>query len=158
MLSTSIIGCRYKLRNTSAAVGVTKQSQKEEFIKQMTRQGLPNIQADDWSDLFWIVAKEAEKGSILIALDEIAWIGSKDPVFLGKLKIAWDLYFSKNSTLVLVVASSISSWINKNILNSTGFFGRIDLRLTLKELALKECTQFFVKREKTISATEGVSN
>ena len=134
--------------------GVTKQSQREEFIKQMTRQGLPNIQANDWSDLFWIVAKEAEKGSVLIALDEIAWMGSKDPVFLGKLKIAWDLYFSKNPNLVLVVASSISSWIDKNILNSTGFFGRIDLRLTLEELALKECSQFFGKREKTISAYE----
>ncbi|NGX50734.1 MAG: hypothetical protein K1060chlam2_00584 [Chlamydiae bacterium] len=134
--------------------GVTKQSQREEFVKQMGRQGLPKILSDDWSDIFWILAKEAEKGSILISLDEIAWMGSKDPLFLGKLKIAWDTHFSKNPNLVLIVASSISSWIDKNILNSTGFFGRIDLTLTLDELPLRDCFKFWGKREKAISTYE----
>ena len=133
---------------------VTKQSQKEEFVKQMVQKGLPNVVADDWSDLFWPLAKEAAKGPVLIALDEIAWMGSKDPLFLGKLKIAWDQYFSKNPKLVLIVASSIASWIDENILNSTGFFGRVDTTLTLKELPLHDCVKFFGKKAKTISPYE----
>jgi uncharacterized protein len=134
--------------------GVTKKSQREEFVNQMRRHKLPLVDTSDWSPLFWAVAKEAEKGPVLIVLDEIAWMGSKDPAFLGKLKIAWDLYFGKNPKLVLVVASSISSWIDENILKSTGFFGRVDITLTLKELPLKDCIKFFGKRAKTISAYE----
>ena len=134
--------------------GVTKQSQREEFANQMRGHGFSLVDTSDWSPLFWAVAKEAKKGPVLIVLDEIAWMGSKDPVFLGKLKIAWDLYFEKNPKLVLIVASSISSWIDENILKSTGFFGRVDITLTLKELPLKDCIKFFGERSKAISAYE----
>jgi len=135
-------------------LGITEQTQRDEFAKQMADQGLPLIKSKDWSDLFWILGKEAERGSVLIVLDEIAWMGSKDPAFLGKLKIAWDRFFEKNPKLVLIVASSIASWIDKNILNSTGFFGRVDLTLTLRELAIKHCTKFWGKQESSISPYE----
>ena len=104
--------------------GVTKKDQRKEFVKQMKKQGLPLSGNEDWSDIFWVLGKSCEKGSVMIALDEISWLGSKDPLFLGKLKIAWDQYFERNPQLILVVASSVSSWIDKNLLNSTGFFGR----------------------------------
>jgi len=134
--------------------GVTKDSQREEFARQMADQGLPLASSDDWSNLFLMLGKETAKGAVLIALDEVSWMGSKDPAFLGKLKIAWDRFFSKNPRLVLIVASSISSWIDKNILNSTGFFGRVDLTLTLKELPIRDCSKFWGNREKSISAYE----
>jgi len=134
--------------------GVTKKMQRKAFINQMKKQGLPISGDEDWSDIFWVLGKVCEKGPVLIALDEIAWMGSKDPAFLGKLKIAWDEYFEKNSKLILIVASSISSWLDKNILNSTGFFGRVDLTLTLRELPTKECVKFWGKREKAVSAYE----
>jgi len=134
--------------------GITSRSQREEFIQQMVSQGFPNIKSDDWSEIFFTLAKETKKGSVLIALDEIAWMGSKDPAFLGKLKIAWDRFFEKNPRLVLIVASSISSWIDKNILNSTGFFGRVDLTLTLTELMIRDCTKFWGNRAASISAHE----
>ena len=40
-------------------------------------------------------------------------MGSKDFDFLGKLKNAWDLYFSKNPHLILILCGSISSWIEE---------------------------------------------
>ena len=134
--------------------GVSSDDQREEFVQQMVSQGLPNIKGNDWSEIFLALAKEAAKGSVIIALDEIAWMGSKDPTFLGKLKIAWDRFFEKNPKLVLVVASSISSWIDENILNSTGFFGRIDLILSLSELPIYDCVKFWGKRQKSVSAYE----
>jgi len=134
--------------------GVTSQAQREEFIQQMVRQGLPNIKGNDWSEIFFALSKEVKKGSVLIALDEIAWMGSKDPAFLGKLKIAWDQFFEKNHKLVLVIASSISSWIDKNILNSTGFFGRVDLMLTLEELSIRDCVKFWKDRQQSVSSHE----
>lgn len=74
---------------------------------------------------FGILAQQSQKGKIVLILDEISWMGSKDPTFLAKLKTAWDLYFKNNPQLVLILCGSISSWIEENILSSTGFLGRI---------------------------------
>jgi len=132
----------------------TAQKQRDEFVRQMKKQGLPAMSGEDWGDIFWALGKVCEKGSVLIVLDEISWMGSKDPEFLGKLKIAWDQYFEINPKLVLVIASSVSSWIDKNILKSTGFFGRVDLTLSLKELPLKDCIKFWGRRGKSVSSYE----
>ncbi len=145
---------KYLFTGLVPTAGSTSDSQREEFIQQMVRQGFSDIKGNDWSDIFFELSKSTKKGSVLIALDEIAWMGSRDPNFLGKLKIAWDQFFEKNPKLIIVVASSISSWIDKNILNSTGFFGRVDLTLTLDELPMKDCVKFWKDRESSVSAYE----
>lgn len=109
---------------------------------------------DEWDDLFFYLAQHTNKGKVLILLDEISWLGSKDHDFLGKLKNAWDLNFKKNPQLVLVLCGSVSTWIEKNILNSTGFFGRISMQLTLEELPLNECNQFWLKQTDNIAPYE----
>lgn len=143
----------------------TNESQLKEFLRQLTRQ-LPNenIIADDWSDLFWQLSKYTQKGRILIILDEISWMGSKDPDFLGKLKNAWDLYFKKNDQLAIAISGSASSWIEKNLLRSTGFVGRVSLNMTLEEMPLKDCLDFWNGKQhisvfnalKLLSITGGV--
>src|SRR5690349_21368261 len=68
----------------------TQQSQLNEFAVQLSIQtGLPEVKADDWSKLFILLADRAKQGRVIILLDEITWMGSKDPDFLGKLKNAW---------------------------------------------------------------------
>lgn len=122
----------------------TKQSQLDEFASQLgLALGIPGIKGDDWNALFLLLAKHAQRGRIIILLDEISWIGSKDPDFLGKLKNVWDLYFKKNPKLILIVCGSATTWIEKNILSSTGFMGRISYTLTLEELPLNDCNQFW---------------
>lgn len=125
----------------------TKQSQLDEFAKQLgILFGIPGIKADDWNTLFLLLAKQTKKGRHIILLDEISWMGSKDPDFLGKLKNAWDLHFKKNPKLILVICSSASSWIEKNILSSSAFMGRVSYRLTLRELPLSDCNQFWNRK------------
>jgi AAA+ ATPase superfamily predicted ATPase len=119
---------------------VTAQIQRDEFAKQLSIQSeVPDIKATDWTDLFFLLSKEVKFGRIVILLDEISWMGSKDENFLGKLKNAWELHFKKNPKLILILCGSVSSWIEKNILSSTGFFGRIAFKITLTELPLKNC-------------------
>lgn len=119
---------------------VTAQMQRDEFAKQLNLQtGLPTIKANDWTDLFFSLSRETKQGRVIILLDEISWMGSKDITFLGKLKNAWELYFKKNPKLILFLCGSVSTWIEKNILSSTGFFGRIAFKLALEELPLKDC-------------------
>lgn len=86
--------------------------------------------------------------------DEISWMGGKDPEFLGHLKTAWDMYFSKNPQLIFALCGSISSWIEKNILSNTGFLGRIVMDMVLEELPLKACNTFWHPKETRISAYE----
>ena len=133
----------------------TMQSQLDEFARQLSMQtGLPEVKADDWSKLFLLLAGKAQQGRVIVLFDEITWMGSKDPDFLGKLKNAWDVYFKKNPELILILCGSISVWIEDNILSSTGFLGRISYRLTLEELPLSDCNRFWDKAGGVISPYE----
>ena len=90
----------------------TKASQLNEFASQLASNlNLENIQASDWNQLFLLLAKRTSKGRYIIVLDEISWIGTKDPDFLGKLKNAWDMHFKKNPKLILIICGSASTWI-----------------------------------------------
>ena len=134
--------------------GTTNKKQRDEFIRQMEKQGLPAVKNTDWGHIFTALSQAAAHGKVLIVLDEVSWMGSKDPTFLGKLKTVWDEALEKNNELTLIVASSVSSWIDNNILKSTAFFGRVDLTLTLKELPIRDCCLFWGSQGKSISPYE----
>lgn len=112
------------------------------------------IKKDNWSDLFWRLAQELKTGPVLIILDEITWMGDKDPSFLSKLKNIWDLYLSKNDQLILAISGSLSAWIDKNILSSTGYLGRVTLEMDLEELPLYDCLAFWEGVGHGVSAFE----
>lgn len=135
---------------------ITASMQQKNFTTQMYRYfKIPGIQnLTDWSDILWHLAEQTKKGQAIVVLDEINWIGSKDPTFLGKLKSAWDQHFRLNPKLIMILSGSMSAWIEKNILSSTAFVGRISLDLTLQELPLHECGHFWKKNEALISAYE----
>ena len=134
--------------------GTTAQSQRNTFARQLERVGIFGIKSDDWSNLFWHLSKHTQKGRMLIVLDEISWMGGKDPFFLSQLKTIWDMYFSKNPHLIIALCGSISSWIEENILSSTGFLGRITIDLVLDELSLHSCNAFWHPKETRITAYE----
>lgn len=145
--------------------GVSAANQREEFLRQLQEHHLPVYRSDDWGDLFFDLAQASIDGRILIVLDEITWMGSKDPTFLPKLKTAWDRHFKQNPQLVMIVSGSNSAWIQKNILSSTGFFGRVSLRILLEELPLPDCNAFWddhsgkidpYEKFKVLSVTGGI--
>lgn len=133
----------------------TAQTQRNEFGWQLGKAlGQLAFKDDDWNDLFLRLAQHTRQGRVIIVLDEISWMGSLDHSFLGKLKNAWDLEFKKNPQLILILCGSVSTWIEKNILSSTGFLGRVSRRLTLEELPLADCSQFWLTHAKKVSAHE----
>lgn len=118
---------------------MTARQQREEFIRQMmVYWDIPPIKSDNWGDLFLLLSKQIKQQKTVVLLDEISWMSSQDGTFLGQLKIAWDLYFKKNTQLMLFFCGSVSTWIEENILGSTGFFGRVTHQITLSELSLQE--------------------
>jgi AAA+ ATPase superfamily predicted ATPase len=153
----------YKFEGLAPLEGVGLDEQLNEFSNQITRVfQAPRAKYLDFSDAFLAIAERVSTGRVLVFLDELSWMGSSDPAFLAKLKIIWDNFFSKNPQLVFIVCSSISSWINKNLLSSTAFVGRISLTLTLDELSLSECSSFWpegiatYEKLKVLSITGGI--
>ncbi len=132
--------------------GTTAASQREEFARQLEQKRIYGVNPSDWGMLFWHLAKQTKTGRIVIFLDEISWMGSKDFDFLGKLKNAWDLHFKQNPKLILILCGSVSSWIEEEVLNNPAFLGRITMKLTLDELTLHESSQFWDHRSSTTSA------
>jgi AAA+ ATPase superfamily predicted ATPase len=134
--------------------GVTAADQRREFMRQLYEQKIPYKASEDWGDLFTELAKQCLSGQILVVLDEITWMCGEDPTFLGKLKNIWDQHFKQNDHLVLIISGSNSAWIKRNILSSTGFYGRISYRTKLEELSLHQCNEFWGGLKKNIAAYE----
>jgi AAA+ ATPase superfamily predicted ATPase len=134
---------------------LTAEQEREDFAQQINRQlGIPSPRANDWNTLLWSLADRTRAGRQLIVLDEINWLGSKDPTFLGKLKNAWDAELSKNPRLILILSGSLSGWIERNILHHTGFLGRVSLDFTLQELPLAACNLFWGKHRNRMTSHE----
>ncbi len=123
--------------------GVTAQDQRDAFARQlMTLFHLPPFTFTDWSDAFAHLSKHLTEKPTVILFDEISWMGSKDPTFISKLKNWWDLVLQNHPSIILILCGSISTWIDKNIINSTAFFGRVSLYLELVELLIPQCKEF----------------
>lgn len=142
----------YKFMGLYPDEGTTQQDQLESFFNRF----LSYFDYDgncfkDWDDAFLALARQTSKGKVIILLDEISWMGNRDKSFLGKLKSAWDLEFKNNPNLILVLCGSVSSWIESKLLANRGFYGRVSLKIQLKELSLYECNQFWETKRSTIS-------
>jgi AAA+ ATPase superfamily predicted ATPase len=145
----------YEFSGTPPTAQTTAQSERDIFAKQLKKHfKLSHLQTEDWSDLFTELAKKTKTRRVVILFDEISWLGSKDPMFLGKLKNAWDMEFKNNPKLILILCGSVSAWIEKNIINSTGFVGRPSLYINLEELTLPDCNRFWDKYGEGVSAYE----
>lgn len=132
--------------------GITAARQREAFAAQMASGlGIPPVRHDDWLDLFAHLAIGTETGRWIVLLDEISWMARNDPEFLPKLKIVWDRQFSRNARLILVLCGSVSSWLEKNILASTGFVGRVSLHVRVGALPLPDCDHFWGAARKRTS-------
>lgn len=135
--------------------GVTAEEQREAFAEQLARKlNIPKPSSESWTNLFWALSEQTKTGRVLIILDEITWMGSEDSTFLGKLKNAWNMDFKNNNQLILALCGSVSAWIEKNIISSSGFVGRISLTMVLKELALANCDEFWGTKKQQLSAYE----
>ncbi len=136
--------------------GLRREDQLSAFAEQLSRQSsVPRLALDGWPAAFQLLASQLPaSGPVVVVLDEISWMAIGDPDFAGHLKNAWDQSFSKHARLILVLCGSVSSWIEDNILNSTGFVGRCTWQFHLKPLPLADCVAFWGKRAARTSAAE----
>lgn len=132
----------YKFTGLAPVNGITAQDQRNEFARRLREQfGIPEIKTDDWGQLFTFLAREVQSERVILFFDEISWMAADDKTFLGKLKNVWEDHFIKNPKLILILCSSVSVWLEENVISSTAFFGRISWTLSLDPLPLSDCNQ-----------------
>ncbi len=107
---------------------------------------IPSLKFENWIQALSALAEFTSNGRVIIFLDEISWMARKDKDFAAKLKGIWDTKFKKNPELILVLCSSVSSWIEENILQDKGFMERVSLTINLEEMPLYDANQFWGKR------------
>lgn len=117
--------------------------------------GAPMARADSWPaafDALEFALKDDAK--TIVFLDEISWMGKRDSSFAAFLKSAWDTQFSRHRHVILVLAASVSAWIQENILHSKAFVGRVSVDIMLQELSLSECCQFWGEKATRVNPLE----
>lgn len=133
--------------------GVTTAMQRQAFAEQLQSEiDLPPVESRSWTDLFQHLARNTARGRWIILLDEVSWMAAGAPDFLPKLKVAWDTHLRQNPHLILILCGSVSSWLDANVLSSTGFVGRVSLSLKLEELPVAECAKFWGSARSRVSA------
>lgn len=122
----------------------TNQDQLNHFADQLREQSdWSGGEFGNWYEAMLALDEAIGKEKTVVLLDEISWMGAHDENFPGVLKTAWDRRFKKHPRLVFVLCGSVSTWIQENILNNTGFVGRSALNLVVGELPLKDCLKFW---------------
>lgn len=150
--------CRFiEIVGLSPDDGVDNRAQLKNFCERLAVQtGAAEVKADCWAKAFdaLFAAVGGKYGKTIVFLDEISWMGAFDKTFPALLKTAWDTQFSRCGKLVLVVCGSVSTWINKNILRSKAFVGRISCSIKLEEMPLSDCREFWGKARERRSIHE----
>lgn len=135
----------YEFYGLAPRSGITNQDQLKHFAELLgIRFKIPTVKFNNWNEAFSLLATLTEKGPAIILLDEISWMAGNDKDFSAKLKGIWDTKFKKNNKLILILCGSVTSWIEKNILEDKGYVGRISLTLKLHEMSLPEANQFWL--------------
>jgi hypothetical protein len=141
--------CRFiEIEGLAPDKGMTNEKQIANFCERLAKAtGLPEAKADSWPKAFDALdAAVSKTARTIVFLDEISWMGAYDSTFAAYLKNAWDTQLSRKGSLILVLAGSVSAWIQDNILKSKGFVGRISLDVTLPEMPLADCREFWGKK------------
>ena len=126
------------------------------FAAALARQtNSPILSLPNWYDaFFWLDKAVDDSKRTVVLLDEISWMGGDDPNFPGTLRTAWETFFHRHEKLVVAVCGSVSSWIKRNILGSTGFTGRFSRDFVLPELPPRDCAPFWGAAAGRISPRE----
>jgi len=145
-----------KLEGLQPKEGVDNGQQLAAFGKQLARFTRGTKSApEDWFDAFSRLDKAiVGRGKTVVLLDEISWMGKYDPMFAGELKQAWDNWFSHHPRVIVFLCGSVSAWIDKNIVKSKAFVGRPSMNLTLKELPMNVCSQFWGRQARRTATRE----
>ena len=106
-----------------------------------------------WRELFSFLGDACSEKKTILAIDEVNWLATRSPDFVAVLFELWERQYSQKPQFMLLLSGSLASWMKENILMNKGFVGRVSISITLRELVLKDMSEFFGSR---LSKTPGI--
>lgn len=106
--------------------------------------GAPSFRS--WVDLWEAAAKVLGNERHIIILDEVPYAADADPAFLSALQYAWDLYFQRSQTVIVLCGSHVRTMQTLLSMQSP-LFGRMTGQWHLQPLPFSSLAEFFPKWE-----------
>ena len=133
-------------RHTGSRIGSTE-VQLEAFADSLKDWGLNNFsKPKTWIEAFSLLKElinKSNKRKKVIFIDELAWMGENDLLLLSALETFWNNWAYPRTDIILVICSSVSSWIVNHILNDNGgFYDRVTCKMQIFPFTLKECEDY----------------
>lgn len=123
------------------------QAQIASFLDQVSRQlrrKLPPVTS--WQAALMELDKALAKRRMIIVLDEFQWLANYRQELVSTLKMVWETRLSRQPGRTLILCGSIASFMTTKVLNSSAFYGRVDLTIHLQGFRLAETARMLPKR------------
>ena len=95
-----------------------------------------------WVDLWEAAAKVLGNERQIIILDEVPYAADADPAFLSALQVAWDQFFQRSQTVIVLCGSHVRTMQTLLSMQSP-LFGRMTAQWHLQPLPFSSLAEFF---------------
>ncbi|MDO4197835.1 MAG: ATP-binding protein [Erysipelotrichaceae bacterium] len=127
-----------------------RKEQLEAFGDALSYAGLKDVKTpENWKAAFnllkdLILSSDSKRKVIFI--DELSWMDTPRSDLIMALEHFWNSWASARKDILLIVCSSVTSWmINKIIHNKGGLYNRLTYRIHLEPFTLHECELYVEK-------------
>ena len=100
---------------------------------------------ENWLEAFEMLKeliRRSGEGKKILFLDELSWMDTPRSDLMRALEHFWNGWASARRDIVLILCSSVTSWMMKKVIrNKGGLYHRLTCRLDLQPFSLRECEQ-----------------
>lgn len=150
------IGKTYLIRKTfegkftfmhSGYYNGTKKEELFAFCASLREYGMTDFpMPSNWLEAFELLKdliRKSDQKRKIIFLDELSWMDTKNSDLMMALEGFWNGWASARNDIVLIVCSSVTSWMLSNVIhNKGGLYNRLAFRINLKPFDLNQCEGF----------------
>ncbi|HBJ82977.1 MAG TPA: hypothetical protein DDZ88_03700 [Verrucomicrobiales bacterium] len=123
------------------------QAQIASFLDQASRQLRRKLPAvTTWQAALMELDKALVSRRMIIVLDEFQWLANYRQELVSTLKMVWETRLSRKPGRTLILCGSIASFMTTKVLNSSAFYGRVDVTIHLQGFRLAETAKMLSKR------------
>ena len=125
---------------------VTDEQERVAYAEQVKREfNLPyNPPHETWAALFYFIISQCNHSHTILAIDEVNWLARKSSTPIEHtLWEVWERECAHKANFMMILSGSLASWMEKSIIASEGFVGRISVNMVLRELPLNNVRELF---------------
>lgn len=132
---------------------VTDAQERAAYAEQVKREfNLPySPPHESWAALIYFIVSQCARSYTILAIDEVNWLARKSSTPIEHiLWEVWERECAHKANFMMILSGSLTSWMEKNIIASEGFVGRISVNMVLRELPMNNVRELFGSAHKKL--------